>query len=956
MTTAYVSSTYEDLVECRSAVLLALRRLHVNAVMLEQFAPQDPAALEHGVREAAESDLYIGIFAWRYGVVAPGQDRSNTELEYRAAVAAGKPCLIFLLDEDAPWPRRFFDRDDDAMRIDAFRAELADRHVCSFFSGPSDLGGLVTAAVANTLVDMSRSTGPSAALSPDTRQGYYDRLHQRYSGLDLEVLAPLDDAAVPALRLGSVFVEPRIRREGDTGTAGLFDVLTAAGNRAVVVLGDPGSGKSTLARYVALSLAYDGAPADDRLAALDGHLPLLVELRTYAELRAGGRCNTFVDYFDHLARVDGLGFERATLLAYLASANSALVIFDGLDEVFDPRRRSEITEQIAAFSAEFPRVRAVVTSRIVGYSPQALRSAGFVHVVLQDFDDRQIDAFVTGWYALAMHDDPAGASVRRRRLLQATTTTPSLRELAGNPMLLTVLALIGRRQDLPRSRARLYQHTVQVLVERWDVNRHMVETLSGVLPNIDVADKLEILELVAQSMQNSPFGLANFIPADALHDVVEGYLTEQFGLDRQTATTAARAIISQFRERNFILSRFGPDLYGFVHRVFLEYFAATAIVRRLTQRTFAETDLTELFTRHGNDVSWHEVLRLVVGMLAYRHADDLIELLATGVNRPWPSGAFDKPPRNLVLAVQCLGDIRRGDQKVAQELLRQVILLIEHCVSIDDDDTVALIEQEMLPAAREIGPGWPGAETYLRWYRRRGRHLSWAPVAAPAARLAAILATRSETVEELFEVTGDDTDAALAAVSGLAELAAAVGRTGSFPTDSGLPARTRARLYALARLDERAAVRLAAVEALGTAAGGSAQLRDVLVATAHSDGAAAVRAAAVRVLGARFAADLPARRLLMQVITGDLDPGVRTAAVAALDPSIDRDEIQALLTERITHDPSAEVMAAAATALRPLMAGGHLDRLLLERLAGEPVGRVRLAALTALAGTAVAVP
>ena len=59
-----------------------------------------------------------------------GYDKSTTELEYRTALAAGKPCLIFLLDEEAPWPRRFVDRGAEAEKIGALRAELAERHVC----------------------------------------------------------------------------------------------------------------------------------------------------------------------------------------------------------------------------------------------------------------------------------------------------------------------------------------------------------------------------------------------------------------------------------------------------------------------------------------------------------------------------------------------------------------------------------------------------------------------------------------------------------------------------------------------------------------------------------------------------------------------------------------------------------------------------------------------------------
>jgi hypothetical protein len=82
-------------------------------------------------------------------------------LEYRAAVANGKPTLIFVLKEDASWPRTLMDK--DAARIESLREELCRDLVCSFFSGPQELTGLVTAAVHNQLE--AQSTSPASATS-----------------------------------------------------------------------------------------------------------------------------------------------------------------------------------------------------------------------------------------------------------------------------------------------------------------------------------------------------------------------------------------------------------------------------------------------------------------------------------------------------------------------------------------------------------------------------------------------------------------------------------------------------------------------------------------------------------------------------------------------------------------------------------------------------------------------
>ena len=39
--------------------------------------------------------------------------------------------------------------------------------------------------------------------------------------------------------------------------------------------------------------------------------------------------------------------------------------------------------------------------------------------------------------------------------MQAFSASPSVRQLTGNPMLLTIMAIIGKHQELPRDRWKL---------------------------------------------------------------------------------------------------------------------------------------------------------------------------------------------------------------------------------------------------------------------------------------------------------------------------------------------------------------------------------------------------------------------------------------------------------------------------------------------------------------------
>jgi len=997
LTKVYVSATFRDLEECRSAVMLALRRLRVEDVAMESYVAEDRRPVERCLADVAECDLYVGIFAWRYGFIPAGYDRSITELEYRHAEDLGKPRLIFLLDEEAPWPRIHIDRGTDADKLEALRAELSDRHMCSTFTGPGDLAALVTAAVANCLVEMGRPAGALHSLSPDMLKRYFDRLHQQYGGLDLDALTPPQREEYLQMRLSSVYIEQSVREEpppvelprewwqrmqaeGHLETADvpeevdaeelalihqayrakplrrLFDVVTAPDNRAIVLLGDPGSGKSTAARYIALTLATPGAPVDDRLAGLAEHLPLFVELRSYAALAAEGRCDTFIEYLDHRATTDGLGLEKPALLNYLAGGGPAVIIFDGLDEIFDKRRRESVANQIALFAAEHPHTRVLVTSRVIGYARRILTEQGFAHFTLQDLDEIQITEFLTSWYRLAMHERPDDARARRARLMEAMRHSQSIHELAGNPMLLTILAIIGKHQALPRERWKLYDHAASVLVEHWDVNRHLQQQYES--PDfIDAEDKKELLRRLAYRMQSDERGLsANYIGAEELSEVFESYLIERYQRDRADARALARTMINQFRERNFILSRYGPHLYGFVHRTFLEYFCAEAIVGKFKHDQRWPFDrLRELFEQHWADPSWREVLRLVAGALHERHSAQLIELMTTHVNQPWPPGEFAQPPWNLALAVQCLAEVRNPHSEVAkpaETLLRHVVLLLEHCVSINDRDTMALIEEEILPAARAIGTSWPGRDAYLTWYRRRGVRLIWSSVSADAARLAAVLAAPSEHVEDLFGgVLGaiDDRRAAYASVAGLAELAHVAGTAANRSAYHIALGKARAQLVARAREDGYAGVRLAAVEALGERFGTDVVVRDVLIERARGDGYAAVRLAAVRALGARFRSWPAVRDLLLDRARRDGNPSVRRAAVQTMERVSLDDDLREALVDRVRTDRDAEVVGVAARALHDRGDDEPLRDALIERIRAEPDGVIRRAAVRVLA-------
>lgn len=152
----YVSSTFEDLKDYRTAVAQAFRRSGHEVVAMEEYVASDQRPLDKCLADVRSCDIYVCLVAWRYGYVPPDNHggevgRSITELEYRAALAIGIPVLAFLADPSTPWPPvdtdAYTGEDDAGGLVLAFRDELATEHVVSSFSSPSQLASVAAPAL-----------------------------------------------------------------------------------------------------------------------------------------------------------------------------------------------------------------------------------------------------------------------------------------------------------------------------------------------------------------------------------------------------------------------------------------------------------------------------------------------------------------------------------------------------------------------------------------------------------------------------------------------------------------------------------------------------------------------------------------------------------------------------------------------------------------------------------------
>ena len=103
---------------------------------------------------------------------------------------------------------------------------------------------------------------------------------------------------------------------------------------------------------------------------------------------------------------------------------------------------------------------------------------GLAECTLVDFDDDDIALFLEKW-TQALEQAAKGASTvtqleaaeEKAELLFALERNPGVRELAANPLLLTILALMKRQGVLlPERRVQLYDQYVQTLLRHWNLS------------------------------------------------------------------------------------------------------------------------------------------------------------------------------------------------------------------------------------------------------------------------------------------------------------------------------------------------------------------------------------------------------------------------------------------------------------------------------------------------------
>ncbi|MEG4028598.1 MULTISPECIES: hypothetical protein [unclassified Microcoleus] len=409
-------------------------------------------------------------------------------------------------------------------------------------------------------------------------------------------------------RGGTTFDEQHFAYINDTnrviGSATLFlHPLIQKETPWIVLEGAPGQGKSTITQYLCqvhrmrllgseeikkhLLEAYKES---EGLGAIPKHhmtshacLPLRIDLRDLASWLSGYNpfspedersniSNTHKSLEEFLAFLvnkfsGGLGFSAADLIAVFKKSR-VLLVFDGLDEVADIEKRREVVNAIHTgcrrLKANALSFQVIVTSRPAAFANSpGLPESDFPRYYLDSLTKPLIDEYANKWMDAKKLDQRDRSEVKR--ILRDKLDQPHLKELAKNPMQLTIfLSLIyNRGSSLPDKRTALYDNYVDLFFNREAEKTPVVKKYRDLLLGIH---KYIAWVLHSEAEQHDKNGRITQIE---LHNSIQVYLEDQgyeVDLARELVTGALERIVA-------LVSRV-EGTYEFEVQPLREYFAA----------------------------------------------------------------------------------------------------------------------------------------------------------------------------------------------------------------------------------------------------------------------------------------------------------------------------------------------------------------------------------------------
>ena len=321
----------------------------------------------------------------------------------------------------------------------------------------------------------------------------------------------------------------------------------------LMILGKPGAGKTTFMKRLAI-LCNEGEFQPQQV-------PIFVTLKDYAEAKGKPRLQTHIQH-----QWKACGVEVANSLSRVLGNGHALVLLDGLDEVYETDH-DRVLQDIKTFAYQFRDCQCVITCRIAA---REYTFEQFTEVEVADFDPEQITEFTTKWFTAKQ--DPKKAET----FIQRLKDNNPIQELATNPLLLTLLCLIfGEAADFPTNRAELYKEGLDVLLKKWDGKRNIER--DQVYQKLSLKRKEDLLsQLAFETFERGDY----FFKQSIVEQYIIKYIRNlpDASDNEEVLQLDSESVLKSIEAQHGLLVERAKGIYSFSHLTFQEYFATQHII------------------------------------------------------------------------------------------------------------------------------------------------------------------------------------------------------------------------------------------------------------------------------------------------------------------------------------------------------------------------------------------
>lgn len=144
-TKVFISSTGFDLKAYRQAAIEVCNELGLIPLAMEFFEAMAKGATAGSKSKLDQADVYVGIFAHRYGYIEEGYERSVTEVEFDYGEERGLERLCFVVDPNYPWPPAAIDHENHR-RLEQLKQRV-DKLIRAQFTSVEDFKSLLLRAL-----------------------------------------------------------------------------------------------------------------------------------------------------------------------------------------------------------------------------------------------------------------------------------------------------------------------------------------------------------------------------------------------------------------------------------------------------------------------------------------------------------------------------------------------------------------------------------------------------------------------------------------------------------------------------------------------------------------------------------------------------------------------------------------------------------------------------------------